>query len=932
MTLGWLMAAASAVPGFAADNTAGSLAPLSARFAPSAGGEAPTTDEVPDFQKHVSPLLGRLGCNGRACHGSFQGRGGFRLSLFGYDFTADYAALCENDRINKKSVLESQMLTKPIDADNHEGGKRFDVGSWEYWTIRRWLESDAPFKTEQIQKIAKLEITPAAVSFTSNDQKQKLRVIAEWQDGQREDVTCLCRFSTNDPAIASINEQGEITSTGAGDTHVVVCYDNAVVPVEVLQPLTDKIGPKYPAVAVRTRVDELVQQKLARIGVIPSPVCSDEEFLRRVSLDLTGTLPTAEEVVRFAADKNTEKRRDKIDELMRRPGYAAQWATFFCDMTGNNDEQLRNFLPSNKGNNAANQWYQWISKRVADNVPYDKLVEGIVTAESRLPDESYSDYCRAMSDICRDGSGEKYADRPGMVYYWARNNVRTAEERAISFAYTFLGVRIQCAQCHKHPFDQWTQSDFADFERLFNGIQANQNTLAPDAKKTFNEMLVELGVDKNAKGNQLRKEIGPMLDSGKTIPFPELVVNSKASNPKDKEKDKDKAAKKNKNAKPETPKARMLGGDWVTLDQKDVRGKLMSWLRDPSNPYFAKALVNRVWTHYFSIGIISPADDLSLANAPSNAPLLDHLTHGFIESGFDLKWLHREILNSDTYQRSWQPNETNKLDKRNFSHSLLRRLPAEASYDSVWMALADDDLSRDIAQNGRPRALTLAGFSPEIRGGNDTTYALAVFGRSIRESNCDCDRSNDPSLLQTVFLLNDTSVHKMLSDTKAGWAASVAEKYGWPQKNSPTNDKDRERFIAFQSSYDKQLPKIDERLAKARKDDDKAQIADLEKRRSKLVEQYERYAAKFDKEDLEAMQKKAGTPADATVGIKDKMITEEQAEWIIHEAYLRALSRHPTSEEFSTAKNFLQSQVDRTGAVESLIWSLVNTKEFILNH
>ncbi len=210
------------------------------------------------------------------------------------------------------------------------------------------------------------------------------------------------------------------------------------------------------------------------------------------------------------------------------------------------------------------------------------------------------------------------------MHFWARNNFKTSEDRVIGFAYSFLGVRIQCAQCHKHPFDQWSKADFDNFERLFNGVQANQNSLAPDAKKEFNAMVDELKLDKSLKGNQLRKAIGEMMrddTEGRTFPFPELLVNDRQNLKKKKDKDKD--------AKPVVTRAKLLGGEWVSLDTTDVRGKLMDWLRSPENPYFAKAFVNRVWAAYFGVGIVNPPDDLNLANAPSNAPLLDYLAKDF---------------------------------------------------------------------------------------------------------------------------------------------------------------------------------------------------------------------------------------------------------------------------------------------------------------
>ncbi len=923
----------------------GPLPSIEQRFAPVSGEAGPAGDEVPNFQKHVSPLMGRLGCNGRACHGSFQGRGDFRLSLFGYDFEADYAALMEHGRVDREKALESLVLTKPVDDDLHEGGKRFEKGGWEYWVLRRWVEAKAPFDKQKIEKLSRLEVEPAAMSLKAKGETRQLKVIAHWESGSSEDVTSLCRFQSNDPSVVTIDERGLATAGDIGDSHVVVSYDNAVVPVEVLRPYSDLNEQTYPHVASRTRVDQLINAKLKRLGIVPSELCTDEEFLRRASLDVTGTLPTAQEVLAFVSDPSPDKRERKIDQLLERPGYAAQWTTFFCDMTGNNDDQLRNFLPTQKNDLPSTQWYQWIRQRLEQNVRYDDLVEGIVTAKSRLPDESYADYCKSMSEICQDASGEKFADRPGLVHYWVRQNFRTPEEKAIGFAYTFLGVRIQCAQCHKHPFDQWTKADFENFERLFGGIQGNQNSLASDARKEFPKMVSDLGVDKDLKGNNLRKELALKLAAGQTVPFPELLVNSRTSNPDKKKVEKDKKDKKNKMAAAEAPKARLLGGDWVTLDQADIRGKLMDWLRSPSNPYFAKALVNRVWAQYFSIGIVNPSDDLNLANAPSNAPLMEYLASEFIKHDFDLKWLHREILNSDAYQRSWIVNETNRMDKRNFSHSQLRRMPAETAHDAVLMALANDKVASEVAEGTRARALAVGGASAVVRGG-DTNYALTVFGRSVRETNCDCDRSNEPSLLQTVFLLNDASVQNWLSDPEQSWVATIAKEHGWSYTsrasrtpdNKAAKGKDRmavaaQRYAQAKAQFDKQLQNLGQRLAEATTKGDQEQIDALNKRKQKLENQMgilEKQAAKAgegsDQPTL-AQSEPAADKASSTAAM-----TADQARGIAEKAYLRSLSRLPNADEMNIAVNYLTGESDPAKAVEGLIWSIVNTKEFILNH
>ena len=918
---------------------------LSERFKPSAEGTI-STDEVPDFQKHISPLLGRLGCNGRACHGSFQGQGGFMLSLFGYDFDVDHKALLDKDRVNAKSPLDSLILTKPTDADAHEGGKRYEKGSWEYQVLRTWIQAGAPKKKKSQSselKLEQLEVTPLEVSFDASGKSRAIQAIAVWNDGTREDVTTLCRFVSNDSAIAQVDVHGVITGGERGDTHVVVSYDNAVVPVSVIRPSGPSGILKKQIASSANPVDRLVLTKLDKLGVQPSEIASDEEFFRRVSLDISGTLPTSSQIRNFLSDKSPDKRAKAVEQLLASPGYAALWTTFLCDVTGNNEDQLNNF--SYVRGNQSQHWYQWIYDRVNRNVPYDKIVEGIVTAVSREPDESYREYCNAMTEIANDKSGKSFAKRSDMMYYWARTNQQKAEDRAIAFAYAFCGVRIQCAQCHKHPFDQWSKKDFDQFERLFDGIEARQNKLASDSKNDFDAIIDELGIDKSTKGNQLAKSIQEKFKGNfdKTLPFPEVFVTSKVVKPTESKKD-GKGNKKKEPAAKAVPTARLLGGDFVDLSRvEDPRVPLMEWLRSKNNPYFAKAIVNRVWAHYFQAGIVNPPDDLNLANAPSNEQLLNWLAESFIESGFDLKWLHRTIVNTDTYQRTWRTNESNELDRRNFSHALLRRLPAETAYDAIKIAVSSDKTAASMCNLEVSRAMTLAGSGARNRGNGDQ-YALSVFGRSIRESNCDCDRTSEPSLLQTVFIRNDSDVLRAMSDPKDSWLAQVAKENDWPMLPSDRNPKDKtgreELMMGGASDKDQKLAddldreirslktRID-RLKKNEKEDKK-----VKELKSLLANREKKFAAQ-----MELLAKKAEqSEASAKSGSNDKpimiVLTPDRIRMnaLIEEAYLRTLSRKPSDSEVERSYASISQAESPTRGLSDLLWALINSKEFILNH
>lgn len=898
---------------------------LSRRFAQSSDTQLPPS--APDFQRHIGPLLGRLGCNGRSCHGSFQGRGGFQLSLFGYDFHADHKALLAEGtgRVDVDAVDESLILAKPIDADMHEGGKRMDIDSWQYRALQSWVASGAEF-SGNLQILEKLVVTPSEIIFRGEDTPVQLRAIAHWADGTTEDVTELCRFTTNDDAVSTVNEDGLVSTSGAGDTHIVIAYDKAVVPVTVIRPMNVQVAMLDRPAPSSHPIDQLVQIKLEKLQIVPSELCSDADFIRRASLDTTGILPSPDRVKRFLDDPSPDKRARLVDELLDEDGYAAWWATRLSDWTGNNEAQLNNYFPVRGA--ASKFWYAWLEKRLADNVPYDDIVEGIVMSESRHPDESYSDYCEAMSEACREGDKEAFAARPGIPLFWARNNFRAPEERAIGFAYTFLGIRIQCAQCHKHPFDRWSKEDFDKFAVLFSSVQANQNLVSRDARETRDEMMAELVGNKDLRGGDLRRKIAEAFQDGEVVPFPELVIQLRGGERMKQEKNPKK--KKQQQAKQNVPTGNILGDlDQVSL-ASDPREALMQWLREPNNPYFAKAIVNRVWANYFGIGIVNPTDDMNLGNPPSNGPLLDFLASEFVESGYDLKRLHRLILLSDTYQRSSKPNGTNAADQRNFSRHVPRRLPAEVIRDAVFLATASDD----EAEQARRELSTLAiGGLSNIARGNVREFSLQVFGTSARESNCDCDRSETPNVLQAIYLQNDMDIHRRLTRS-GGWASQASvrltgsrlkERGGQAGGDNQArairnlNEQIERRLAAF-----KDLPPKRQAMMKP-------QVEKQLRAANKKLEQLG--APKISLNDAFNAKPKANETIDDTpqvTKLADK--SKQEIPGLIENAYLRTLTRLPDEEEMQIATQFIEEASHAGEAIESLMWTLLNTKEFILSH
>ncbi len=876
--------------------------PLSKRFA------EPTGEAAPSFRRHVVPLMSHLGCSGRACHGSFQGRGGFQLSLFGYDFKKDHAALIgkttseDSDakefptRINAKDPDESLILLKPTLGEKHGGKQVISEDAWEYNLIRRWIAAGAKMDVEATGTFDRLTVEPSEIVFDRPGQKVQLRVIAHWADGTVEDVTEISRFRTNDESIAQISEEGLVESKTKGDTHVVAFYDNGVAPVPVMLPVSKLVGSKHPKVDTRTKVDELVVQKLRKVGIVPSGVADDATFLRRVRLDLTGSLPTAAEARAFLDDKSKDKRARKIDELLKTPEYAAWWTTKFNDWTGASATQVsdRNFRTEQ-----ARQWYDWVNKRIAQNKPYDEIVAGIVLATSRTsPDQDYEAYATEMSSYVKAEGAADFAERPNMPHYWARRNMRQPEERALSFSYAFLGVRLQCAQCHKHPFDQWTQQDFKQFQAFFEPIYFGTPRADRDAyNKMQNELNKSVGYDpknrnaKNAaqKRREMYEETKRRALAGEPIPWQELQVQPlKKLTAKEREQ---LIKRKGKKYAGRVITPRVLGGDeMVSAQYDDPRAPLMDWLRH-ENPYFAKAFVNRVWANHFGRGIVEPADDLNLANPPSNAALFDYLADGFVASGYDMRWLHREILNSDTYQRDWRTNDTNELDESNFSRAMVRRIHGEVVADAIRIATFADDKAAEFVSNIEYRTIgPSAGYGRYGRNAPGA-YAANLFGKPVRETTCDCERTTDPTLLQTIFMRNDQEVLASI-DGKDGWVASLR-----PQRKGSVKDDPR---------YKKRAAELKERLKKAPKKD-----------QARLKASYKRQLDYYARE----LAKPSG-------GIRDDVNVDR----LIEDVFLRTVARYPSADERKLAKQTIDESESQLDGVRDLLWAMLNTKEFIVNH
>ena len=632
--------------------------------------------------------------------------------------------------------------------------------------------------------------------------------------------------------IAEVTPDGLVTCRSPGDTHIVSFYDNGIASTPVLLPVSPMTGDRFPDVETPTEIDRLVTRKLAKLGVVPSPLCTDEEFLRRVSLDIIGTLPTPGEIEAFLADPSPGRRERKIDELLASPAYADWWAMRFSDLTGSNSQYLGT---TDMNTPAAIQWNAWIRRRIQDNAGWDKIAAGIILAESRRPGQTYDQYASEQSLHLRkqDPTDFTAPDHP-MHYYWFRSNNQQPDGPGVEFPDTCSSECVlQCAQCHKHPFDQWSKQDFESFTQFFTRVRAG---IAPDAKEAQHQLKTKLGVPTKLDTAALRRQMYNRVSAeGLPIPWNEVWIEPPTDEPHI---------------------AKILGGEEIDLnDFADPREPLMAWLLREDNPYFARSLVNRIWHHYFGVGIVEPPDDFNMANPPSNKPLLDWLTREFVAHGYDMKWLHRTITSSRTYQRSWQPNETNRLDERNFSHALIRRLPAEVTIDAILQATAGEARMNNWASDTSGRKITQHPKSIQTRG---IDYSLLVFGKPRRTTNCDCERQEQPTLLQSLYVRNDKEMLEWL-ERPDGWLVETASELGETLSPEATAAPD------------------------------------------------------FATQD----------PVAADPSTLDRLI---------HEAYLRSVSRQPTEPELTRTRPHFATAESTSEAVRDLVWALLNTQEFLTNH
>ena len=678
-----------------------------------------------DFSTEIVPLLSRFGCNAGGCHGKQGGQNGFQLSLFGFDTEFDYSALVKEARgrrVNVSNASGSLLLRKAVGSVPHGGGRRIEVGTEPYRLLLSWIESSAPASSPEVPRVVKLNVSPKervlqastltrSVSegeqrsgvdgrspslthrVTKNGVQQQLAVVAEYSDGSRRDVTRQTDYSSNLDVVASVSPDGLVKTTGqSGEAAIMTRYMGQVAVFLALVPHGEPLK-EIANFAPKSEIDRLVVEKWKKLGLKPSPLVDDATFLRRVTLDLCGRLPTSDEVRTFLNDATPTKREAAVDRLLETPDYPAFFALRWGSILRNS-----NLAGADRASYAFNNW---IKDQVARNVPYDEFARGVIAA-----------------------SGE-WQDAPPINRYWQMRDDLLHQSTADT-AQVFLGLRLQCAKCHHHPYERYSQEDYYGLSGFFTRL----------GQKSFGEPPPYFNAPTVTRGDQ---------------------------NPLTKQ----------------SPKPKFLDGDYAEFSsEQDPRHALVDWMAKPENPYFARTMVNRLWGHFFGRGIVHEVDDLRETNPPSNPELLKFLADDFLSSAhkFDIKYAIRQMVTSQVYQLSSQPTPDNEHDRQNYARFYARRLIAEVFLDSVNQATGVRDRFNGVGTSARAIDLPHENFG---------SYFLDAFDRPKRVTACECERSPGATLAQVLLLSNSDEVENKLSsgDGKIGKFFAVPEKDRRPLKD-----------------------------------------------------------------------------------------------------------------------------------------------------
>lgn len=627
-------------------------------------------DRPISFKQDVMPVFMRAGCNVGGCHGAARGKDGFRLSLFGFDPDGDHYRLTRElngRRINLALPAESLLVEKALGKVPHTGGAKIKEGDEYYQALIRWLEADAPLDPATIALPVSMEVFPPSAVLDGKGEKQRIVVRAKYSDGTDRDVTSLALFLSNNDNSAKIDGDGTVTGGDRGEAFLMARFHTFTIGVPFIT-LPKGLQFTWTNPPETNYVDTLVNNKLKKLRIEPSGNCDDATFVRRVYLDIIGILPTPEEHARFMVSTLPNKRELLVDELLDRKEFAELWVLKWAELL-----QIRS---SNQVSyKAMLLYYGWLQDKIARNVPTNEWVRELLGA-----------------------NGGTFKNPPTNYYQLETDILKVTE----NVAQVFMGMRIQCAQCHNHPFDRWTMDDYYSFASFFTQIGRKGTD---DARE-----LVVFNSGGGEIGHPVRKQAMPAKFLGGTAP------------------------------------ADVVG--------KDRRVVLANWLASPDNPYFAKNLSNIVWNHFFGQGIIDQVDDVRISNPASNQELLDTLGKKFTEYKYDFKKLVKDICISQTYQRSTQPTKTNESDTRNFARGSIRRIRAETMLDVITQV---------TDTKNKFQGLPLGARAVQIADGGVSTYFLTTFGRPSRETVCSCEVRLEPTLSQSLHLLNGGTVEPKIA-------------------------------------------------------------------------------------------------------------------------------------------------------------------------
>jgi hypothetical protein len=650
---------------------------------PSAALKTPVAPAVParvEFLRDIAPILDRNSCSTAECHGKFGGRGGFQLSLLTLSPEDDYEPIifgARGRRVNFAVPEKSLLVLKATGQMPHTGGPRFAVGSPEYSAIVRWLKAGAPFDDKD-PRLVRLIIKPEKVVLPKVGKPVKLKTFAVFTDGTTRDVTKQTVYQSTNDAVLKVDQDGTVTGKRWGGGAVLGRYLGTVSASFLTLPQQRKGS--YPQAQAVNVIDRLVFDNLKRLNVLPSTLSTDEEFLRRVTLDTIGRLPTPEERTAFLADRAQDKRAKLIDALLDKPEFADLRTLRLCDLLRVNPRKLGNNGPL--ADRAATIFYEWVWKSVSANKPWDQFVREIITAR-----------------------GSTYQNGPACFY----RVERTANDRMENIGQAFLGVRMSCARCHKHPFDRWTTDDYWNFAAFCGKVAARGGRLIDETIISYNP------------GAQTRNQSVNGRNKGKVAP------------------------------------ATFLGDAEPAQPAEDMLLNLADWMTDPKNKFFARATVNRLWSYYFGRGVIHPVDDMRETTPESVPGLLDALAGELAREKYDVKKVIRLILNSRTYQLSAVPNESNRQDDEFFSHFRPRPMPAQVLLDMINQAAGVEEQLGTFPERSRAVQASLPVRTP----------FLNAFGISHREFLADIDPKLEPNLVQTLMMINSPYIEGKIRQGRA---------------------------------------------------------------------------------------------------------------------------------------------------------------------